>query len=188
MLVTKLWFLVTFVACTKKSNTSQWEPGLSLRCHAHRPLAKHLMHILYLSGNIWAVLNSSSDWLNYTGFQGDVCVAFFNVPPGNKDAVAPNPLTKKESHWVYKCDRKGLLRSTKCWIFKSMWNIQSLWHRIFKIHPRISHTHRSVIMATFPCPETWCWTKWKFDWLFDMSVKQLHVRALASECGYLYLD
>ncbi len=36
----------------KKSNTSQWEPSLSLRCHAHRPLAKHLMHMLYLSGNI----------------------------------------------------------------------------------------------------------------------------------------
>ncbi len=27
---------------------------------------------------------------------------FFNVPPGNKNAVAPNPLTKEESHRVYK--------------------------------------------------------------------------------------
>ncbi len=28
--------------------------------------------------------------LNYTGFPGDVRVAFFNIPPGNKDAVTPN--------------------------------------------------------------------------------------------------
>ncbi len=33
-----------------------------------------------------------------------MCVAFFNVPPGNKDAVTPNPLTKEESRRVYKCD------------------------------------------------------------------------------------
>ncbi len=26
-----------------------------------------------------------------------MCVAFFNVPPGNKDAVAPNPLTKEKA-------------------------------------------------------------------------------------------
>ncbi len=38
---------------------------------------------------------SSSDWLNYTGFPGDVCIAFFNVLPENKEAVAPNPLTKE---------------------------------------------------------------------------------------------
>ncbi len=45
-----------------------------------------------LSGNTSVVLKSPSDWLNYTGFPGDVCVAFFNVPPGNKDAMTPNPL------------------------------------------------------------------------------------------------
>ncbi len=39
---------------------------------------------------------SSSDLLNYTGFLGDVCVAFFNVLPENKDAVTPNPLTKED--------------------------------------------------------------------------------------------
>ncbi len=43
---------------------------------------------------------SSSDWLDYTGFPGDVCVTFFNVLPENKDAVVPNPLTKKESRRV----------------------------------------------------------------------------------------
>ncbi len=33
-----------------------------------------------------------------------MCVVFFNVPPGNKDALTPNPLTKEESRRVYKCD------------------------------------------------------------------------------------
>ncbi len=42
------------------------------------------------------------------------------VPPGNKDAVAPNPLTKEESRRVYNCDKKRLSGSNKCWIFKSM--------------------------------------------------------------------
>ncbi len=85
------------------------------------------------------------------------CV-FFNVAPGNKDAVELNPLTKEESCRVYNCDDERLSGSTKCWIFKSMWNISSLRHRIFKIHPE-SFTHRSVIVVTFPRPETWRWTK-----------------------------
>ncbi len=55
------------------------------------------MHMAHLSGNTSGVSKSSSDWLNYTGFPGDVCVVLFNIPPGNKDAVAPNPLTKEES-------------------------------------------------------------------------------------------
>ncbi len=79
--------------------------------------------IWHKSGNTSGVSKSSSDWLNYTGFPGDVCVAFFNVPPGNKDAVMPNPLTKEESHRVYNIDDKRLSGSNKRWIFKSMWNI-----------------------------------------------------------------
>ncbi len=97
--------------------------SLSLRRHTHRPLAKRLMHMAHLSGNTSGVSKSSSDWLNYTGFPGDVCVAFFNVPPGNKNALAPIPLTKEESHRVYKCDDKRLSGSNKRWIFKSMLNI-----------------------------------------------------------------
>ncbi len=54
----------------------------------------------HLSGNTSGVSKLSSDWLNYAAFPGDVCVAFFNVPPRNKDAVAPNPLTKEESRHV----------------------------------------------------------------------------------------
>ncbi len=37
------------------------------------------------------------NWLNYTGFPGNVCIVFFNVLPGNKDAVMPNTLTKEKS-------------------------------------------------------------------------------------------
>ncbi len=53
--------------------------------------------MVHLSGNTSVVSKSSSDWFNYTGFPGNVCIAFFNVLPGNKDAVMPNPLTKEES-------------------------------------------------------------------------------------------
>ncbi len=94
--------------------------SLSLRRHTHGPLAERLMYMTHKNGNTSGVSKSSSDWLNYPGFPGDVCVAFFNVPPGNKNAVAPNPLTKEESRRVHNCDDKRLSGSTKCWIFKSM--------------------------------------------------------------------
>ncbi len=71
-------------------------------------MAKRLMHIVHLSGNTSGVSKSSSDWLNYTGFPGDVCVIFFNVLPGNKVSVAPNSLTKEESCRVYKCHKTSL--------------------------------------------------------------------------------
>ncbi len=102
--------------------------SLSLRCHAHRPLAKRLMHMVHVSGNTSWASKSSSDWLNYTGFPGDVCVVFFNVPPGNKDAVMPNPLTKEESRRVYKCDGERLSGSTKCWT-GSEWVLYSVCDR-----------------------------------------------------------
>ncbi len=38
-----------------------------------------------------------------------MCIVFFNVQPGNKNAVTPNPLTKEESHRVYNCDDERLL-------------------------------------------------------------------------------
>ncbi len=52
-----------------------------------------------------------------------MCVAFFNITRENKDSVAPNRLTKEESHCVYKCDGEHFSGSTKRWIFKSIWNI-----------------------------------------------------------------
>ncbi len=100
-----------------------FQTSLSLRRHAHRPLAERLMHMAHKSGNTSGVSKLSSDWLNYTGFLGDVCVVFFNIPPGNKDAVTPNPLAKEESRRVYNFDDKLLPGSTRRWIFKSMWNI-----------------------------------------------------------------
>ncbi len=63
---------------------------ISLRRHAHRPLAKRLMHMAHLAGNTSGVSKSSSDCLDYTGFPGDECVVFFNIPLGNKNAVMPN--------------------------------------------------------------------------------------------------
>ncbi len=82
---------------TRWISTVDDDVSLSLRRHAHRTLAKRLMHMVHLSGNTSGVSKSTSDWLDYTGFMGDVCVTFFNVPPGNKNAVVPNPLTKEES-------------------------------------------------------------------------------------------
>ncbi len=42
-------------------------------------LAKHLMHMVHLSGNTSVVSKSSSDWLDYTGFLGDVCSLMLSV-------------------------------------------------------------------------------------------------------------
>lgn len=44
--------------------------------------------------------------LNSTGFPADVCVVFFNGPPGNKAAVTPNPLIEEKRHHVYNCDKR----------------------------------------------------------------------------------
>ncbi len=113
-----VYYSCTFFYFTEKVRCAF--PSLSFRRHAHGPLAKRLMHTAHKSGNTSGVLKSSSDWLNYTGFPGDVCVSFFNVTPGNKDAVVSNPLTKEESRRVYNCDDKHLSGSTKRWIYKSM--------------------------------------------------------------------
>ncbi len=71
-----------------------------------------------------------------------MCVAVFNVPPGNKDAVASNPLTKEET--VYNGDDEDQLNtgvSKVCEIFK-VHGIESLKYV------------RVVIVVTFPRPET----------------------------------
>ncbi len=141
------------------------------------------MHMAHFSGNPSGVSKSSSDWLNYTGFPGDMCVVFFNVPPGNKDAVTPNPLRKEESRHVYKCDDKIWSGSNKCWNFKSMWNIQSSQHRIFKIRPRVLHT---VIVATFPRPETWRWMKRTVIGCLTCRSNGLMGGALANESCHLF--
>ncbi len=53
--------------------------------------------MVHLSENTSVVSKSSSDWWNYRGFPRDVCVALYNVPPGNKYAVIPNPSWKKKA-------------------------------------------------------------------------------------------
>ncbi len=109
----------------------------------------------HLSGNTSGVLKSLSDCLNYTGFSGDVCVRFFNVLPGNKHAVVPNPLAQKKkvvfttvTTSTYQCQLNSGFKKV-CEIFKVS-GIESL---------KYSSTHRFVIVMTFPHPETWCWTK-----------------------------
>ncbi len=95
--------------------------SFSLRRHAHGPLAERLMHMAHKSGKTSGVSKSSSNWLNYTGFPGDACIAFFNVPLWNKDAVTLNPLTEKESRRVYNCAYRDLLNAgflKVCKIFK----------------------------------------------------------------------
>ncbi len=82
----------------------------------------------HLSENTSGVSKSSSDWLNYTGFPGDVCVTFFNVPPGNKDAVTPNPSRKKKAvemncDWLFDMSVKRphgrSLANESCHLFQS---------------------------------------------------------------------
>ncbi len=57
--------------------------------HMHQTFS--LIHMAHLSGNTSGV----SNLLTYTGFPGDVCLTFFNILPGNKDAVMPKPPWKK---------------------------------------------------------------------------------------------
>ncbi len=84
---------------------------------------------------------------------------FFNVPPGNKVAVPLNPLTKEEGRRVYNGDDRRLsinllnARVSKvCEIFKVCGIKSFKYTREF--HPRVS-----VIVATFPHPKMWRWTK-----------------------------
>jgi len=58
-------------------------------------------------------LSLLSDWMNSTGFLGNLYGVFFNVPPGNKAVGMPNPLMEEESHCVYNCDNECLSESAK---------------------------------------------------------------------------
>ncbi len=127
-----------------------------------------------VSGNTSGVSRSSSDWLNYTGFPGDVCVAFFNVPPGNKDAVTPNPFTEEEVFTNVTANAyQGQLNagfSKVCEIIK----IESLKCGRVCYCGNIS-TPRNVTLNETNC-----------DWLFDMSVKRARGRGLANIWGHLF--
>ncbi len=130
------------------------------------------------------MLKSSSDWLNYTGFPGDMCVAFFNVPPGNKNAVTPNSSRKKKAvvftivtMSAYQ-DQLNAGFSKVCEIFKVR-SIESLKY-VREFHTPVYYcgdisTHRNVTLNEMNC-----------DWLFDMSVKRPHGQALANKCCHLF--
>ncbi len=90
---------------------------------------------------------------------------------------AKPPSRKEESRRVYNCDDERLSGSTKPWILKSMWNISSSRHRIFKIH--LSFTHRSVTSGDISTPRNVTLNKTNCDWFVDMSVKRPHGRDLA---------
>ncbi len=142
------------------------------------------MHMVHLSGNTSGVSKSSSVWLNYTGFSGDMRVAFFNVPPGNKNAVAPNPSRKKKAVLftnvttnTYQCQLNAGF-SEVCEIFE-VHGIESLKY-VGEFHTPVCYcgdisTHRNVTLNETNC-----------DCLFDMSVKRPHGRALANKCCHLF--
>ncbi len=137
-----------------------------------------------LSGKISGVSKSSSDWLNYTGFLGDVCVVFLNVPPGNKDAVAPNSQKKKATclqmwWWTW---HQGQLKagfSKVCEILK-VCGIESLKY-VREFHTPVCYCGDISTPWNVTLNETNC------DWLFDVSVKRPHGRALTNESGHLLL-
>ncbi len=106
-----------------------------------------------------------------------MCVAFFKVPPGNKDAMTPNPSRKKKAvvfTTVTTSAYQDLLKagfSKVCEILK-VCGIESLKYVCYC--GDIS-THRNVTLNETNC-----------DWLFDMSVKRHHGRSLANESCQLF--
>ncbi len=104
------------------------KPGLvwASEVTAHRTLAKRLMHIAHISGNTSRVSKSSSNWLNYRGFPGDLCVTFFKgiVHPKMKNSVIYSPSSSSKPLWM----------SLFCWtqrkIFWRMWETEQFWGTI----------------------------------------------------------
>ncbi len=140
--------------------------------------------MVHLSGNTSGVSKSSSDWLDYTGFPGDVCVVFFTVPPGNKDAVVPNPLTKEESRQIVfttvttNAYQDQLNAGVSKVIFK-VCGIESLKY-VREFHTPVCYCGDISTPRNVTLNETNC------DWLFDVSVKRPHGRALANECSLIF--
>ncbi len=112
------------------------------------------------------------------GFPGDVCVVFFNVPPGNicHDAKSPHERRKQSSLQLW---RRALIRSTKRWIFNiceifKVCGIESLKY-VREFYTPVCYWCNISTPRNVTLNETNC------DWLFDMSVKRPHGRALANE-------
>ncbi len=129
------------------------------------------------SGNTSGVSKSSSDLLNYKGFPGDVCVAFFNVwkqrwrdakPSRKKKAVVFTTVTTS----AYQ-DQLNAGFSKVCEIIKVR-GIESLKY-VREFYTPVCYCGNIYTSRNVTLNETNC------DWLFDMSVKWHHGRALAHE-------
>ncbi len=109
---------------------------------------------------------------------------FIFGPPGNKDAVAPNPLTKKKAVVFTNVTTnayQGQLNagfSKVCEIFQ-VCGIESLKY-IREFHTPVCYCGDISTPRNVTLNET------NYDWLFDMSVKRSHGRALANESGHLF--
>ncbi len=128
--------------------------SLSLRSHAHGTLAKRLMHMAHKSGNTSGVLKSSSDWLNYTGFPGDVCVSRSLTFHLETKMPWCQTLSRKKKAVVFTTvmtnayqDQINTEFSKVCKIFKVR-GIESL-----------KYVREFYTQATFPRPQMWRWRK-----------------------------
>ncbi len=152
-------------------------PSLSLRCHAHGPLAKRLMHMVHLSRNTSRESKSSSDWLDYTGFLGDVrsltlCLEtklpWCQTPSRKKKAVVFRTVRTDAYH-----DQLNAGVSKVCEIFKVR-GIESFKY-IREFHTPVCYC------GDISMPRNVTLNKMNCDWLFDMSVKRPHGRALTND-------
>ncbi len=134
----------------------------------------------HLAGNTSGVSKSSSDWLNYTGFPGNVCVSrsstfrletkmpWHQTPSRKKKAVVFTTVTTS----AYQ-DQLNTGFSKVCEIFK-VCGIESLKY-VREFYTPVCYCGDISTPWNVMLNETNC------DWLFDMSVKRPHGRALANE-------
>ncbi len=143
------------------------------------------MHMAHLSGNTSGVSKSSSDWLNYTGFPGDVCVAFFNVPAWKqryRGAKHPHERRKPSCLQMWRLNayqgQLNALFSKVCEIFQ-VCSIESL-KCIREFYTPVCYC------GDISTPPNLTLNESNYDWLFDMSVKRPHGRALTNETCHLF--
>ncbi len=138
--------------------------------------------MVLLSGNTSVVSKSLSDWFDYTGFPGDVCVTFFNGPPGNKMPWCQTPSRKKKAvvfTIVTTNTYQGRLNaglSKVCDLFKVCAR-ESLQY-IRKFHTQVCYCGDISTPQKVTLNETNC------DCFFDMGVP--HGRALTNKCSHIF--
>ncbi len=108
-----------------------------------------------------------------------MCVAFFNVPPGNKEAVSPIPSQKKNAAVfttvttsAYQ-DQQNARFSKVCEMFK-VCGIESLKY-VREFYTPFCY------FADISTPRNVTLNETNSDWLFDILVKLPYGRALANE-------